>query len=424
MALLAFIALSVAHDVPVELPPPQSAPEAWNVIVESTANIRLLLSENLAREVGAQLANISGALVTLPDFAAGQPDSSTIKQLSGQLLRGEVELLHDSRDGAGEKTPAAFADWEKSLASLEQHYPPAIIQSRVYICPMHPQDRHLNPNERCTICGMALVCRHLPASAAYQRPGEPTMHMSFTSPALVVGQRADVIMHLAKSDGSPVTLDDLVEIHTRKIHLLINDRGLSDYHHVHPDPTEKPGDYRFSFTPSRPGPYRVWADLVPTDSGVQEYDIADLPASTTPLPIQDRQPRYEAVVDGRHFKLSFQTGDAPLVAKKTVLGYVSITDADGRGFAGLEPVMGAFAHLVGFSEDGKSVLHIHPYGRDATGPLDRAGPVFAFKFYAPSGGFLRLYCQVRINGQDVFAPFNLSIAQSSQVQPASGPSSS
>jgi hypothetical protein len=41
---------------------------------------------------------------------------------------------------------------------------------------------------------------------------------------------------------------------------------------------------------------------------------------------------------------------------------------------------------------------------------DRAGPGFAFKFYSPAAGFLRLYGQVRVNGADVFVPFNLTIA--------------
>src|SRR5262249_51988180 len=146
--------------------------------------------------------------------------------------------------------------------------------------------------------------------------------------------------------------------------------------------------------------------------GVQEYDIADLPADTTAAPIANRQTALSTMVDGRKFDLVFQTDGNPIRSGQTVIGTLTVTDADGTGFNRLEPIMGAFAHLVGFSEDGKSVLHIHPYGKDPTGPDDRAGPAFAFKFYAPTSGFLRLYCQVRINGQDVFAPFNLNISAS------------
>jgi len=259
---------------------------------------------------------------------------------------------------------------------------------------------------------MSLVKRRLPASGVYQKPGEPTLKLSVTCPRLVVGKPVVAVMHLAKRDGAPIVLADLLEIHTKKIHLLINDRSLGDYHHEHPEPTDVPGDYRFNFTPSQPGPYRIWADVVPAASGVQEYDIADLSADTAGSPIGDRQTRLLSLVDGRQFVLAFETRGRLLQTGETVIGTITVTDSDGKGCTDLEPVMGAFAHLVGFYEDGKSVLHIHPYGKDPAGPDDHAGPVFAFKFYAPAEGFLRLYCQVRINGRDVFAPFNLNVASS------------
>ena len=63
-----------------------------------------------------------------------------------------------------------------------------------------------------------------------------------------------------------MTLGDLIEVHTQKIHLLINDASLTDYHHEHPKPTDMPGEYAFAFTPSNPGPYRIWADVVPAST--------------------------------------------------------------------------------------------------------------------------------------------------------------
>jgi hypothetical protein len=143
---------------------------------------------------------------------------------------------------------------------------------------------------------------------------------------------------------------------------------------------------------------------------VQEYDIADLPATTKPQPIADKETRLSRVMDGRKYDLSFVTNGQPIRACQTVIGTIAVTGADGKPFTQLEPVMGAFAHLVGFSEDGKSVLHIHPFSKVPSGPDDRAGPAFAFKFYAPAAGFLRLYCQVQINGANVFVPFNLNVA--------------
>jgi hypothetical protein len=206
-----------------------------------------------------------------------------------------------------------------------------------------------------------------------------------------------------------VLLDDLLEMHTKKIHLLINDRSLSDYHHEHPTPTGVPGEYAFSFTPEKPGPYRVWADVVPAATSIQEYVVADIPAVTEPAALTDRMTVSTAIVHGRTYVLKLNTGGKPIHAGQTVIGTMAVADADGKPFVALEPVMGAFAHIVGFNEDLKTVLHIHPYSKEPANPADRAGPVFAFKFYAPVAGFYRLYGQVQIDGASQFPPFGVTV---------------
>jgi len=79
-----------------------------------------------------------------------------------------------------------------------------------------------------------------------------------------------------------VRLSDLEETHTHKIHLLISDNTETDYHHGHPEEVGD-GEYAFSFTPQRPDSYRVWADLLPVRTHVQQYSVGDIP-SNTPRP--------------------------------------------------------------------------------------------------------------------------------------------
>jgi hypothetical protein len=140
------------------------------------------------RDVAGQLANISGALQFLNTRASTRP-ANDITSRSATLLSGEAELLHDSRDAdhAREKTQSAWNQWRRSLGRLESLYPADTVKTEVYICPMHPFDRHLNASEKCSICGMSLVRRHLPASAVYQMPGEPTLKMTAICQPLVVG---------------------------------------------------------------------------------------------------------------------------------------------------------------------------------------------------------------------------------------------
>ncbi len=387
-----------AHNGPVQLPPPQSDGEAWNVIEESCANVDKLIDGRLLRDVTFQLANIAAALHTLKE-----------SELTKRMLTtaGELAVAIRNHSEPFEQTKARWQRFKETLGELELKYPPAVVHAAVYVCPMHPLDRHLKEYERCSICQMHLVRRHLPASSVYEKPGEATMKMTLAAPPLEVGKRADVRIRLTKNDGSPVSLDDLIEVHTRKIHLLINDRSLADYHHEHPEPTDMPGEYAFSFTPAKSGAYRIWADVVPAATGAQEYVVGDLTGETKPMSVIDRRESSRATVNGRAFAMAFES---PTVhAGQTVIGTVTVAGSDGKPFTELEPIMGAFAHIVGFNEDLQTVVHIHPAGAEPKQPTDRGGPAFAFRFYAPTAGFYRLYVQTQVDRKAQFAPFGVIV---------------
>ena len=211
-------------------------------------------------------------------------------------------------------------------------------------------------------------------------------------------------------------LPDLEVVHTQPIHLLIVDLpAREDYHHEHPVPTDVPGEYAFRFTPTRPTTYRVFADLVPAANGVQEYPSADLPgdasASALPPPVTPPPVSLVATAGGLRFRLAFDDfGDQPPPARQTSRLRVTVGEPDGRPVQRLEPVMNAFAHLVGFYDDGRTVVHLHPLGGDILNPDLRGGPAMDFKFYPPRPGRLRLFCQVEVNGQMVFAPFDVAVS--------------
>ena len=86
-----------------------------------------------------------------------------------------------------------------------------------------------------------------------------------------------------------------------------------------------------------------------------------------------------------------------------------VTHADGRPFTGLEPVMGAFGHLVGFKDDRKTVLHSHPLGLEPSSAEARGGPDLDFYIYSAEPGFVRLFAQVQIGGVARFADFGLLV---------------
>ena len=163
--------------------------------------------------------------------------------------------------------------------------------------------------------------------------------------------------------------------------------------------------YEFTLTPRRAGPYRVFADIVPALSSVQEYAVCDLPSAQKGEALFTEGSATASTVDGRRFDIAWAEPNLPFPSQQSIDGNVTVTGADGKPFNQLEQVMGTFAHLVAFHEDRQTVLHLHPTGGDPESPDERGGPQFPFRFWAPKPGFYRLYVQVQIGGAQVFAPF-------------------
>lgn len=208
-------------------------------------------------------------------------------------------------------------------------------------------------------------------------------------------------------DGKPLTDDELKTVHTKKFHLLIVDPTLTDYHHVHPEPTATPGSYRFTFTPKFSGSYRGWADVTPMAGGEQQFAMADLgdpPPSAVKI---DKKDADHAVVSDYRFGLSC---DEVLVEGEETMCGVSVTDNSGQPVKTLEPVMGAFAHLVGFYDDYETILHAHPMGEEPKNDNARGGPTLMFHLEPEQAGFVRLFLQVKINGKELSVPFGIHIA--------------
>lgn len=225
---------------------------------------------------------------------------------------------------------------------------------------------------------------------------------------LVKGKKTRAeIAFISKKDHTPLLSSEIQETHTQKIHLLIFDQTLTDYQHIHPTPTDKPGIYQFEWTPKEASHYRLWADLTPLCTNQQEYiklDLGDLshgPQEATKV-INSTQ-----TVNGLTYTLSF---DAPkLISGKPIMGKVTVKDVQGRPFTDLEPVMGAFAHIVAMSEDFKTIAHVHPMGAEPTKDAERGGPELDFHIEPDKPGFWKIWVQVKIHGKDVFVPFGVDV---------------
>lgn len=226
------------------------------------------------------------------------------------------------------------------------------------------------------------------------------------SAALLKAKKENEIVFRLSHNGTPLTAEELEVVHTRKVHALIIDPTLVDYQHVHPEPTDTPGEYRVNFTPKTDRSYLMWLDLKPAEAP-QAYLKLSLPGVNQSKAKIDKSATREASVGGYTFTLTFD--DENVVAGTPAMGHVTVSDPDGKPVETLEPVMGAFAHIVGFYEDRKGIAHMHPMGAEPADDEARGGPVLDFHFEPNRKGFVKLFAQVKIDGKELFAPFGLEV---------------
>ncbi|OAI56205.1 hypothetical protein AYO49_00960 [Verrucomicrobiaceae bacterium SCGC AG-212-N21] len=430
LAVARFVFADVA--LPGNIRDPATAVEAWNVLHLATANLEKLIAEPRLAEVSVQVSLCAPALRKVTAQAPTPEQQQKFAEFTQRGFQALSSLVQASNVGNQKEAQAQLGKFHAVLDSLKPFFDDKTAAGVIYFCAMHPDVTSEGAYTPCAKCGMKLFPRRIPHSFVFVPPGETTMKMEFAPDLKVTaGHPTHVRFKLLRRDGVPVMHRDLMTMHTQPIHLLIVDAALQDYHHEHPSPTafsqvpegyemvrgivcgpapRGSGEYEFTFTPRSSGAYRVFADLVPVDSGVQEYARAELPsAASAPAGIDHSEVR-EAVIDGITLKLAVvDQNHLPLRARQTRALQIFVSDQAGQPMKQFEPFMNAFAHLVGFYEDGSTVVHLHPEGGDILRADVRGGPFLNFRFHPPKAGYLRLFCQIQVEGKTIMAPFGVSI---------------
>lgn len=224
-----------------------------------------------------------------------------------------------------------------------------------------------------------------------------------TPTKLKIGEENEVVLFIQDKQAQPVHVSQFEVVHTKPVHLLIAEPGLSDYHHEHPV-QRAIGQYAFSFTPKTACSYRIWAD-VQLKGSHQHYIPIDLSGAEACTESNQRTVSLETSSQGYDFRLTLEND---LQVGEAVMTNLAISK-DGKPVDSLEPVMGAFAHMVGFYEDYESIAHIHPMGAEPSKETERGGPSLRFHIEPEQAGHLKLFAQVQIDGNQVFAPFDVIV---------------
>lgn len=239
-----------------------------------------------------------------------------------------------------------------------------------------------------------------------------TMTLAQATPA-TAGAEVRATFTLKTASGKPIAPEDLVVMHTKKLHLLIIDPTLTDYQHVHPEPGHTPGSWDFHFTPRLGGIYRIFADFTPLATGRGLYANAEIdvgaPLDGVARSVESAPPLNTFVAEREGYRFALVPAAQPLRARQPV-DLKFIVTRPGGGTVPMEPVMGAFAHLVAFDQARNGFAHLHPMETDLLKPPDAVRPTLSFKITIPQAGRYVIWSQVNLGGHEVFAPFWFDVA--------------
>jgi hypothetical protein len=216
--------------------------------------------------------------------------------------------------------------------------------------------------------------------------------------SLPAGAPATLRFRILDATGVAVVAFD--ELHERQLHLIVIDRQLDVFQHVHPTRADD-GTWSIDLALD-PGTYRLFTDIAPTARGRSLTLGTDLvvPGDVSVAPPAD--PSTVSHVDGYEVTL---TGD--LVDGQTSDVALTIS-RDGTPVTDLDPYLGAYGHLVAIRAGDLAYLHVHPTGEPGDGHT-AAGPDVGFGVAVPGPGTYRLFLDFRHDGVVRTADFTVVV---------------
>lgn len=259
------------------------------------------------------------------------------------------------------------------------------------------------------------IAHTAPSSPHVQVDPLPERPAALAHPDYHVAVDRDMII-LENTNGTAASYQDFTLSHGERAHFMIIDPSLTEYYHLHPqrNRADDMAIYPLTVTPEKGGEYRLFADVTPRVDGVQRFLSTSFYVHGPSSPPQFQPLTEGAIQQTSHLDgLVFNTHlDQPLHAGQASLLNITVTDDQGHLFRELEPLMQAFAHLIGFSAGRNHIVHTHPLGRDVASENARGGPNLMFHVSFPTPGYYRLFLQVRVQDRILTLPLDARVAPS------------
>lgn len=198
------------------------------------------------------------------------------------------------------------------------------------------------------------------------------------------GQRVELEFRiLDPKSGEPANQFEV--IHEKIFHLFLISQDLQYFTHEHPERTSD-GTFKLPVTLPRPGLYRMLADFYPTGGTPQ---LVPLTLTTSGY----RGPLVAATLEpdltpkrGENLEVELRLEpEQPIAGKKTMM-FFTLKPGDG-----LEPLLGAWGHMLAASNDLVDAIHSHP-------AIAGGGPQMQFNVFFPREATYRVWGQFQRKG--------------------------
>jgi hypothetical protein len=190
-------------------------------------------------------------------------------------------------------------------------------------------------------------------------------------------------------DPSGTAEQEYSEMHERDLHLIVVDRDLTDFHHVHPD-LDGDGTWSVELPALAAGSYRAIADFQVSD-GPRLALGTDLSVPGDYEPAPREEPAATTSVDGYDVTLATEAGEGgEVTATLEVLRAGEVVAP--------EPYLGARGHLVALRTGDLAYAHVHPIEEEGDDAV-------RFDATLPSAGRYGLFFDFRLDGEVHTASF-------------------
>lgn len=178
---------------------------------------------------------------------------------------------------------------------------------------------------------------------------------------------------------------EFTPIHERDLHLIVVNRELTIFHHVHPT-LDVDGTWSVDLPALYPGSYRAVADFQIAD-GPRLALGTDLTVAGDYRPAELSEPTWQATTDGYEVQLAVKRSDTGGVTARLTVR------RNGDLITNLEPYLGASGHLVAMRSGDLAYAHVHPVEDQESAP-----GVVTFKAELTSAGRYGLFFDFKHNG--------------------------